>query len=153
MFYYRATHARYLSVCARVTHPSPLPPPPSYLLPAQVILHTPRSLFALFENFDCCIRLGRPPQGGGGGGLLVGVAVNGLPLAEAPVVEVYGPSELLYSSTQEDDNHVVSDSIWFCWLWFAPFRCVPFRSYVSCFVFSRACGGVACVLCSDVMGG
>ncbi|CBN77967.1 conserved unknown protein [Ectocarpus siliculosus] len=76
--------------------------------PEQVILHTPRSLFALFDNFDCCIRLGRPPRGGAGGGLLVGVALNGLPLAEPPVLEVYGPTQLLYSSTQEEeDSHVL----------------------------------------------
>lgn len=88
---------------------------PSPLLPAyvfQVILHTPRSLFALFDNFDCCIRLGRPPRGGAGGGLLVGVALNGLPLAEPPVLEVYGPTQLLYSSTQEEEDcHVVGAGV------------------------------------------
>ncbi|CAN0434598.1 unnamed protein product, partial [Ectocarpus sp. 8 AP-2014] len=38
---------------------------------------------------------------------LVGVALNGLPLAEPPVIEVYGPTQLLYSSTQEEeDSHL-----------------------------------------------
>lgn len=73
----------------------------------QVIRHTPPSLFALFENFDCCIRLGRPPQRGAGGGLLVGVAVNGVPLAEAPVLEIYGPTQLIYSSAEEAEDSVV----------------------------------------------
>lgn len=86
-----------------MAHPlihSPLPT-------TQVIQQTPRSLFALFDNFDRCIRLGGPPRGGGGGGLLAGVSVNGLPLAEPPVLEVYGPTQLVYSSTQEDEDQVV----------------------------------------------
>ena len=72
-----------------------------------MVQHTPPSLFSLFENFDLCIRAGRPPQGGAGGGLLVGVAVNGIPLADAPVLEVFGPTQMLYSSEEEGDNHVV----------------------------------------------
>lgn len=73
----------------------------------QVIVHTPPSLITLFDNFDCCIRHGRLPQGGAGGGLLVGMALNGLPLAETPVLEIYGPTQLLYSSAEEAEEHVV----------------------------------------------
>lgn len=75
---------------------------------SQVILHTPPSLFALFENFDLTLRLGRPPQGGAGGGLLIGVDLQGVPLAAAPILEVYGPTQLLYSSAEEDEDSIVS---------------------------------------------
>lgn len=71
-------------------------------------MHTPPSLFSLFENFDCCLKLGRPPQGGAGGGLLVGIELRGIPLARAPVLEVHGPSQLLYSSADEDEDGIVS---------------------------------------------
>lgn len=75
---------------------------------SQVVKHTPPSLFTVFENFDCCMRLGKPPQGGTGGGLLVGVSISGLPLAEPPVMEIYGPTEQLYSSYSGEEGNVVS---------------------------------------------
>ena len=74
---------------------------------SQVMRHTPPSLFVLFGNFDNCMHLGRPPQGGTGGGLLVGMSIRGLPLAEPPVLELYGPTQSLYSSTDEEEENVV----------------------------------------------
>lgn len=73
------------------------------LVVVEVILHTPPSLFTLLENFDCCLRLGRPPRGGAGGGTLISIELMGMPLAQAPVLEVHGPSELLYSSADDED--------------------------------------------------
>lgn len=122
-----------ISSGARVT-----PPPPPPYAAVQLTKGTPPSLYALFENFDCCIRLGRPPQGGSGGGLLVGVAVNGLPLAEPPLLEIFGPTEMVFSSTQEADDHVVRGTV-LSFLFSVLFSMGGVPRYLSCLFGSPAC--------------
>ncbi|CAN0103127.1 unnamed protein product, partial [Discosporangium mesarthrocarpum] len=75
--------------------------------PEQVRLfaRTPPSILNLFANFDKYVRHGRPPSGGAC--MLVGVNLQGVPVEEAPCLEVYtATSHLLYSSSDQDHHNV-----------------------------------------------
>lgn len=78
--------------------------------------------------------------------MLVGVSVNGLPLAEAPVVELFGPSELIYSSIEEGEDHVVG-VFWFLFFCF----CVFFLFNVFLVFFRGLLASERCA--RDVFGG